>query len=243
MKYTKELVTGEDINLKEFNLGIIKQPKVANFMSELDIIDFLKPFYMVRHWNNNDAFKEKELPFSIYYSLSQKNNALMLDLILYLIVLYDTKDIKLINCGDDGVKIHIKNKGGIESFIDDSNFNILSKIILEILSYDEPKKEEKQKIEGSAEDIALFEKYEREYKEKQAKKNAIYFEEIVRQVIHMRKTTYDEIKNWTVWQLQDTYKSEKAMEDYQLTWKLALAGAYKGKEIPQWYTNNKLMRD
>ena len=146
MKYTKELVTGENINLKEFNLGIIKQPKVANFMSELDIIDFLKPFYMVRHWNNNDAFKEKELPFSIYYSLSQKNNALMLDLILYLIVLYDTKDIKLINCGDDGVKIHIKNKDGIESFIDDSNFNTLSKIILEILSYDEPKKEEKEPV-------------------------------------------------------------------------------------------------
>ena len=109
--------------------------------------------------------------------------------------------------------------------------------------YDEPKKEIKQKIEGSAEDIALFEKYEKEYKEKQIKRNAIYFEEIVRQVIHTRKTTYEEIKKWTAWQLQDTYKSMKAMEDCELAWKLAIAGAYKGKEISPWYMGTRLMRD
>ena len=53
----------------------------------------------------------------------------------------------------------------------------------------------------------------------------------------------EEIKKWTAWQLQDTYKSMKAMEDCELAWKLAIAGAYKGKEIPPWYMGTKLMRD
>lgn len=242
-KFTKELLSGKNIDLREFNLGIIKQPKVQTFIEVVDSIEFIKPFYMVRYWNNNGAFEEVEMPFNIYYTLSQKNKSLLVDLILYLMILYDTKDIKLKNCGDKGYSIFIKSQDNIESFIDDSNFNILSKIVLEIMYYDEPKKEIKQKIEGSAEDIALFEKYEKEYKEKQMKKNAIYFEEIVRQVIHTRKTTYEEIKNWTAWQLQDTYKSMKAMEDCELAWKLAIAGAYKGKEIPPWYMGTRLMRD
>ena len=219
-KFTKELLSGKDIDLREFNLGIIKQPKIQTFIEVVDSIEFIKPFYMVRYWNNNGAFEEVEMPFNIYYTLSQKNKSLLVDLILYLMILYDTKDIKLKNCGDKGYSIFIKSQDNIESFIDDSNFNILSKIVLEIMYYDEPKKEIKQ-----------------------MKRNAIYFEEIVRQVIHTRKTTYEEIKNWTAWQLQDTYKSMKAMEDCELAWKLAIAGAYKGKEIPPWYMGTKLMRD
>lgn len=242
-KFTKELLSGKDIDLREFNLGIIKQPKIQTFIEVVDNIEFIKPFYMVRYWNNNGAFEEVEMPFNIYYTLSQKNKSLLVDLMLYLMILYDTKDVKLKNCGDKGYSIFIKSQDNIESFIDDSNFNILSKIVLEIMYYDEPKKEIKEKIEGSAEDIALFEKYEKEFKEKQNKKNAIYFEEIVRQVIHTRKITYNEIKKWTVWQLQDAYRSEKAMENYRLTWKLAMVGAYKGKNIPEWYEGNKLMRD
>lgn len=50
---------------------------------------------MVRYWNNNGAFEEVEMPFNIYYTLSQKNKSLLVDLILYLMILYDTKDIKL----------------------------------------------------------------------------------------------------------------------------------------------------
>ena len=103
-KFTKELLSGKDIDLKEFNLGIIKQPKVQTFIEVVDSIEFIKPFYMVRYWNNNGAFEEVEMPFNIYYTLSQKNKSLLVDLILYLMILYDTKDIKLKNCGDKGYK-------------------------------------------------------------------------------------------------------------------------------------------
>ena len=144
-KFTKELLSGKDIDLKEFNLGIIKQPKVQTFIEVVDSIEFIKPFYMVRYWNNNGSFEEVEMPFNIYYTLSQKNKSLLVDLILYLMILYDTKDIKLKNCGDKGYSIFIKSQDNIESFIDDSNFNVLSKIVLEIMYYDEPKKEIKQK--------------------------------------------------------------------------------------------------
>ena len=59
-KFTKELLSGKDIDLKEFNLGIIKQPKVQTFIEVVDSIEFIKPFYMVRYWNNNGAFEEVE---------------------------------------------------------------------------------------------------------------------------------------------------------------------------------------
>ena len=48
MLFTKELVSGRDINLKEHNLGIIKQLKVDDFMGVIDLIDFVKPFYLER---------------------------------------------------------------------------------------------------------------------------------------------------------------------------------------------------
>ena len=45
MKYPKQLVSGKDINLSKYNLGIIRQPRVDDFMDDYDLQDFIKSFY------------------------------------------------------------------------------------------------------------------------------------------------------------------------------------------------------
>ena len=53
MKYPKEMISGKDINLTSDNLGIIKQLTIDDFMGDIDIFDFIKPFFVVRVWDVN----------------------------------------------------------------------------------------------------------------------------------------------------------------------------------------------
>ena len=47
MKYPKQLVSGKDINLSKYNLGVIRQPRVDDFMDDYDLQDFIKSFYIL----------------------------------------------------------------------------------------------------------------------------------------------------------------------------------------------------
>ena len=44
MLYTKQLISGRDINMKEHLLGVIRQPIVDDFMGEYEFQDFLEVF-------------------------------------------------------------------------------------------------------------------------------------------------------------------------------------------------------
>lgn len=247
MLFTKELVSGRDINLKEHNLGIIKQLKVDDFMGEIDLIDFVKPFYLERYWRVNGVLDETNIPFTLFLFMSAKQEELMSQLVKYLKMLYDTDDINLVTLGEDDFKIIVKkkvdNKLQPVAFIDDSNFDFLCKVVTLILSYEDPKPEKKEEYEGANDEtLALFEKYEKEYKEKRKKKDTIYFEEIVREVIHIRRCNYDDIKNLTVWQLQDAYKTYMYMDNNELEWNLVPSG-YDVKKIKKWQDETKIMRD
>ena len=64
MKYPKQLVSGKDINLSKYNLGVIRQPRVDDFMDDYDLQDFIKSFYIEQSWRVNGVFDDKDLPFT-----------------------------------------------------------------------------------------------------------------------------------------------------------------------------------
>ena len=71
------------------------------------------------------------------------------------------------------------------------------------------------------------------------------FEEIVRQVYHMKRCTYDDIKHLTLWQLQDTYQTYCIMDNNEKEWQLAGSGNFKInlKNIKDWKRETKTSRD
>ena len=73
MLFTKELISGKDIDLTKYNLGIIKQPTVDMFMGNLEITEFMKPFYFERVLKVNKVLVE-ELPFTSCLMVGRENN-------------------------------------------------------------------------------------------------------------------------------------------------------------------------
>ena len=141
MRYSKECVSGKPLNLKEYGLYIIRQPIIDDFMSEYDLSDFIKPFYIMK-WLVVQNEEINKFPFTYYIVMSTKDNTLYNDLIKSLRLLYDTKEIELVSDEDD-YKLLIKKDKKPIAVLDDSNFNVFSEIILEICKCDLPKKENK----------------------------------------------------------------------------------------------------
>lgn len=242
MLNTKEMVSGRNIDLSKYNLGIIRQPKVDDFMGELDVIDFAKPFYMERVWRVNGLFDENDLPFTLFCMSVSKNPELEILLMIALRMIYVGLEVTTAKI-DDSIKILIHDDDKAVAFIDDSNFDMLCKVVVGMMYFEEPKKTEEEKIEGDAELIAMVKKAEQEYNEKHKNKSEMCFEEKVREVIHMKNCFYDDIKNLTVWQLEDFYRSCMFMDNYNKNYQLASSGNFKIKEIKNWQSQTKISRD
>ena len=242
MLNTKEMVSGKDINLSKYNLGVIRQPKIDDFMGELDLIDFVKPFYMERVWRVNGLFDENDLPFTLFCMSISKNPELEILLMIALRMIYVDFEVTTTEI-DNSIKILIHDSDNAVAFIDDSNFDMLCKVVVGMMYFEEPKKTEEEKIEGDAELIAMVKKAEQEYNEKHKNKSEMCFEEKVREVIHMKNCFYDDIKNLTVWQLEDFYRSCMFMDNYNKNYQLASSGNFKIKEIKNWQSQTKISRD
>lgn len=265
MKYTKELVTGESINLKALNLGVIRQPKIKCFMKEFDVIDFVKCFYATLIWKVNGVFNENKIPLTMFLMMSNKDVNLLNLLFKSLKLLYNTEHIYLVDSGQGDFKIVIKTSTGkfkvnkvkennkylykIEqeltpaAVIENENFIELCELVLEICYYPMPKptKEEKY-VNSKQEDIDAFNKIKKEMEEKKKAKGTIHLEEIVRRVIHMRDCTYDDVKDWTYWQLQDKYISLSYMKNDENYMSALLAGVKQDKK-KSWVEQTVLLRD
>lgn len=268
MLNTKEMVSGKDIDLSKYNLGVIRQPKIDDFMGELDLIDFVKPFYMERVWRVNGLFDENDFPFTLFCASVSKNHELEILLMIALRMIYIDKvivtaevddSIKILVCNNvfeldknksrakinkkykDVYKINIKNEP--IAFIDDSNFDMLCRVIVGMMYFEEPKPEKKEEYKGNPELVELVKRLEAEEKLKEKNKNETPFEEKVREVIHMKNCFYDDIKNLTVWQLEDFYRSCMFMDNYNKNYQLASSGNFKIKEIKNWQSQTKISRD
>ena len=66
MLYTKEMVSGRDIDLSEYNLGTIKQITVDDCMGAYDVQDYAQCFFMERIWRVNGYLDDYDMPFSLF---------------------------------------------------------------------------------------------------------------------------------------------------------------------------------
>lgn len=266
MKYGKECVSGKYVNLTKCNLGEINQltvaelmdandiiksifgielmqleerEKVVNSIEKLDLIDFIKPFWMCLNLDNQDEIKKNKIHLTCYLMLNNNENNLIDDLITSLYVLYRTVDISVVDI--DGVKLIIRKEGKAIAFIDNSNFIDLCECLMELCCFDRPKGEEK--INGDAELVEIVRRAERKHQQKQREKNELSFEEKVREVIHMKNCFYDDLKNITLWQLNDFYKTNLYIDSYNKNYQLASSGNLKIKEIKDWKEQTKIMRE
>ena len=249
MLYTKQLVSGKDINLKEHLLGVIKQPIVDDFMGDYDLEEFAKVFYIEQTWKVNGVFKDENIPFTFLLAVSKESPDILLSLYMSIGLLYGIKEgngsIELTDFGDGIYKLKITKNNEIIAWIGDENFDYLSQVILNICYFDTPKPNKKEEYETSDKDILKeFEKYEKKMEEKK-QKDATQFEEIVREVIHMKRASYNEVKNMTVFQLQDTYKTYLLMERDQRQWMMMTNPLYQPdkKDNKTWMDETKIKRN
>lgn len=255
MLYPKKYLSGNDIDLSKYNLDKVRQIKVHEFMEDYDLIDFVKPFYLEQSLDLNEEIKKNKMHFTCYYLLSQEDNRIIGELIKSLDFLYQL-DIKVDEVGnyinlenhvsianvEDNLVLILKRNNQPFAFIDDSNFNILSQVILEMCHFDKPKPE--KEVKGDPELIEKMKKAREKYEKKHGSKNSTSFEEVVRQVMYMRKITFNEIKDWTIWQLKDVYIVETLMESSNLHYLLASNPNYSIdlKTIQDWKKITKLVR-
>lgn len=258
MLYTKQYLTGNDIDLSEYNLGVVRQIRVDEFMHdyEYDLVDFVRPFYLEQSLDLNEEIRENKVHFTYFYLLSQEDKRIMQELIKSLIFLYRLdveknedgtfKDIEehiLIANVNDNLVLILKQNGEPFAFIDDSNFNILGQVVLEMCHFDKPEPE--KKVKGDPKLIEKMKKARRKYEEKHGKKNTMVFEELVRQVMYIRKITYDEVKDWTIWQIKDVYIVECLIEVSDKNYLLA-TNPYVDidlKKNKDWKKETKLVRE
>lgn len=250
MLYTKQLVSGKDINLKEHLLGVIKQPIIDDFMGDYELEEFTKVFYIEQTWKVNGVFENNNTPFTFFLLVAKESPEILLSLYMSIELLYginkNNGSIELADFGDGIYKLKITKNNEIIAWIGDENFDYLSQVILNICYFDTPKPNEKEE-EYETDDKAIlaeFEKYKRKFQEKK-QKDATQFEEIVREVIHMRKATYNDIKNMTVFQLQDTYKTYLYMEKDNREWMMMTNPLYQPdkKNNKTWMDETKIKRD
>ena len=167
----------------------------------------------------------------------------LLDLLLNsLKFLYKTDDLKPVSFHKD-IKLIIKKDTKPIAFIDDSNFDILCKVMLEMCYFEKPEPE--KEVKGDTELVKIAKEMERKYNQKNKDKSVMVFEEMVRQVMHYRKLTYNDIKNWTIWFLKDVYTVECLSESSDKQYLMFTNSNMKVdlKNVKRWQDETKLIRE
>jgi len=262
MLYTKQLISGRDINMKEHLLGIIKQPIVDDFMDDYEFQDFLEVFYLEQTYKVEGLFKDMDKPFTYFLAIAYQQPKVINSLNKALCLLYDINPkilyneefakkhedkIQLIDFGDGVFKIKIIKNNNDKGFawIGDENFDYLCQVVLNICYCDTPKPKKKEQYETKDKDILKeFEKQKNKWNKKR-EKEATSYEEIVREVIHMKGGTYNEIKDMTIFQLQDTYRTYIYMDTEMKQWMMMTNPLYKteGKNNKSWREETKISKD
>lgn len=244
MKFPKQCVSGKSLDLRKYELGIINQFTVDDFMGDVDLHEFIRPFYIEQSLMLYDEIKNMNAPLLTYVSTSvSRNDKKLIEQLLKSIgYIYKTSDVKFTDIDDDFIIIVKKDGKGIAN-INDKNFHLLSDILFEILYFEKPKPEEK--LEGSPELVKMVREAEEEYRRKHLKDNVMTFEIMVHNVLHYRNIDYNQIKNWTVWQLKDTFMIEIYKENKQDSYLLATGGNYKVdlKKVKDWKKETKVVHD
>lgn len=221
MRYEYYYLFGLDIPLDQYGLGTIKQPKLIDYISkEVDIEGFYLPFIfndivIGQSDNKEDFIKIKEslgsLTFMLMNCYQSKKFDVVNSLVKHLSILYDTDNVKI----GDKFTILIDD---IE--IDNSNFDTLVDVILELskidrskLKFDKVKKKEMTELELE------FERRRKQYLDrvnKKDKEEGLKLLDICNIVCHNSKYGYEDVLNMTIYQLKNTFEIVNKKEIFDI---------------------------
>lgn len=215
---------GEDINLQKYNLGIIHQPTLLELLrEEMSISDFVYPFYMAESIKKEATMEIDNVLFLLMQlDVLTKDTNVLERLKKSLMLMYKTNNIE--------IKTNI---GGIiiddNIVIDEENFQTLSKIVLEMTMTEVIIKKEKDNVQEELlkEIERRKKKFEKEYKVK----TEMDYVDMFNLIVHMiPDINYSTLKNWTIYQVKNTYKTLTERYNYEIC---VNAGALS-KEIKDW---------
>ena len=232
--YEYYYLLGLDIPLEKYGLGTIKQPKIKDFLSkDIGIDGFFYPFVM------NDIIigqaKENNSIIELKKSLG--------DLTFLLVNCVQSKRIDILDSIKTnleflyGQEVEVTEKFTIkvgEHEINNSNFQILCDVILELLKvdksklkFDKPVKKELSVIEQE------FEKRRRLYEERNNKKKNdkdLTLLDMINVIIHSSNFKYEDILDMTLYQLKNSFDVLVKKDTYNTTLKYMVSPKFEIKE-------------
>lgn len=220
MKLEYSYLFGLEINLEEYGLGRIKQPRLIDFINkDVDVQKFYLPFIVndivIGQSNSVEALTEvkKSLGGLTFFLTNcyQSQNMAMLELLKKSLgLLYDCEVVS-------GNKLDLIAGDVI---IDNSNFDILSNVVLEMLKIDKSKmkfeKEEDPYKDIPKELLEAKKKYFERNKDKAKKEQGLTIIDIANIVIHSKTIDYDKVLNMTVYQIKNSYEIISSKESFDI---------------------------
>jgi hypothetical protein len=226
---SKDIYLLSEIDLQEYNLGIIYPPTVKDVirLKREGIEYFLAPFvYKYTPKNTEDSFFE---------SLFMEEE---LEQILYLLskalkTLYKTEDIK----------INMFQLETPSAIINNSNFDKLCEIIKDLFFIEELKSEARsiqvsKENQGLLEEFLELEKQQLKEEEEQNKKNQRTIHQIAVALASQMMWDYEAVLNMTYYRFRVTYESIIAIDNFRIFMQYKSSGQFDMKNEKQEYWMN-----
>ncbi|MGL5191668.1 MAG: hypothetical protein ACRC7S_18665 [Cetobacterium sp.] len=211
---------GLDIPLDRHNLGVIKQPKLIDYINNKSEVEmFYLPFVMndiiINQSEDNEVLNElKKKIGSLTFMLMNCYQSSRFDVLMSLI-----NSLSLLYRCESKINEDFSISVG-DVRIDDSNFDILSDLVLEMSKIDKSKikfnkvsKKEMTEIEKE------FERRRKKYLEQSKNKkrdNELNILDISNIIIHGTKFSYEDVLNMTVYQIKNTFNAMNSKEGYEV---------------------------
>ena len=209
-------LSGKDIPLKKYNLGVIRQLTLNNFIDyEMDINEFIQPFIlnkniMLNKNDNIDKFLQdvKDLSFLFLYE-QLTNYSIISNLLKSLSMIYQTKNVYV---DKENIAITVIDKSNTNKYIiNDDNFSILSTIVCEMMGVDRSKVEKIEPKKEMSDIEKEFERRRQKYQQLQQqnkvdKSNEYTILDIANIVVHFSGLTYGQVFDMTIYQLKNSFK-------------------------------------
>jgi len=219
-------LSGKDIPLKKYNLGVIKQLTLNNFIDyEMDINEFIQPFIlnknvMLNKNDNIDKFLQdvKDLSFLFLYE-QLTNYSIISNLLKSLSMIYQTKNVYV---DKENIAITVIDKSNTNKYIiNDDNFSILSTIVCEMMGVDRSKVEKIEPKKEMSDIEKEFERRRQKYQQLQQqnkvdKSNEYTILDIANIVVHFSGLTYGQVFDMTIYQLKNSFKVLAKKDSYMV---------------------------
>lgn len=238
MRLENYYLFGLPIPLEKYNLGTIYQPRYLDLINKkMELSDFIRPFFLneLIHKKYSEMVKEVGEIVMLMVFDAQKQYKDHFEVIGTLIevlkMVYQTDNIRFI---EHSATFIIDNK----IVIDKDNFNIFSKVIMEMTR-------SKFEIKEEEEDNEILDEFERrrlEYEKKTKKKNdGLSMLEIANVLVHSQDVIdYDKVLNLTIYQIKNSYEAlqRKELNKIEITRQASMK--FDIQEVGFWQTDLKI---